>query len=328
MFDRWISNYWNLDEKQTERVTSYVKNKSQWNGEVSNMLVEGEDETPRELDFSGLIAMALGEKREQPVNLGKTKEAVENNAGIKAKNSIEGNKTNRIQARVPRGADGLRKRLKGKGISLKEDKINRIQTGVPRELLEFREQWKEKSCLPEETKEKIIEAAEKIPLRIQKENKEDKNDGTMRIEFELNWKQYKFLDIDLGIHSDEKYLSHSNDTEGKLVSLKWMIWPMLKWDNEKLKMYVMEKMGDWFKERSTEEDMKPLLKELWKLAGLERGPEKMAMLEYLTGMEWWYRWGLIDENIRSQMLCSEYGCQFYSSDSFFAKLCLFSCSWV
>ena len=64
--------------------------------------------------------------------------------------------------------------------------------------------WKEKiSNISDESEEKIIEAADNIPVKVEVDS-----DGSRLIEFKLRGKTCKILDPRLEDHTDDEYRAH------------------------------------------------------------------------------------------------------------------------
>ena len=203
---------------------------------------------------------------------------------------------------------------------------------IPQELKDFRKKWEEKIDLDEDKKKVIIEAAKSIPVKVETES-----DGSRLIEFKLWWKKWKILDPKLKTHSDDEYKSNPNyDSIIHIddgVLLGWM-----KWDdvnqrkNKKLAKYVKKKEKEWLHIAKIEE-MKTILTEIWESAGLDGWSDQIAMLMYLTGMDWWYRLSMWDDKTsgsqgsRSLLRCLDYsrGFNFYDNDGNYASLCLIAC---
>lgn len=211
---------------------------------------------------------------------------------------------------------------------------NTEDSEIPQELADFREKWKEKiRGIDDESKEKIIKTAENIPVKV-----EIDNDGSRLIEFKLWNKTYKILDPKLKTHSDDEYKYnpdyHSINRIDDTVFLRWMRWDDVEnWENKKLKEYVKEKQWEWLHIAKIEE-MKVILNELWKEANLKDVSDKIAMLMYLTWMDWWYRlsmWNLKYSNSqassRSELECIDsyrlFNC--YYDDIKNASLCMIAC---
>lgn len=161
---------------------------------------------------------------------------------------------------------------------LQQEKKEKIENDVekleiPQSLLDFRKKWEEQIDLDKDTKKKIIDAVNEI----QKWAKEE-NDGSILVEFELWWKKYKTLDINLENHSDEEYISYDNE-----VRVWWMWLDNTKnRANRALAKYV-DKQRDTRKMKiPTIEFQRDLLDELWVRAGLTNMSDKIAMWMYLT----------------------------------------------
>ena len=188
----------------------------------------------------------------------------------------------------------------------------------PQDLKDARELWeKEIRDISDESKEKIFKAAEKIPVKVEKDI-----DGNKLIEFSLNGKKYKILDPDLVANSDRSFLLV--DVAGH----EWMIWDDVEqWKNQKLKEYVKQKQLEWFHIPNIEE-MKNLLDKLWNLANLHEEKDKIAMLMYLTGMNWAYWLSMSDKKSRQILFSDTYNSTwFYDNgyESFYARLCMIAC---
>ena len=159
---------------------------------------------------------------------------------------------------------------------------------VPQELKDYRRARWQKIWLDAEIKEKIVKAAEKIPLNVEQDS-----DWSRLIEFKLGNKRYKILDPMLGNHTDDEFRHHRDYRSIKhvnkdAVKLKWMWWDKIyRWKNQKLKEYVKQKKKEWLHIVKIEE-IKNLVVELCKEAKLENKKHGIAMLMYLTGMDWWY----------------------------------------
>lgn len=211
-----------------------------------------------------------------------------------------------------------------------ENSENKENSEIPQDLKDFREAWEERII---GSKEKIIKTAENIPVKVETES-----DGSRLIEFKLWNKTYKILDPKLKTHSDDEYkcnsnydsINHIDDT----MSLRWMRWDDVeKWENKKLKEYVKEKQWEWLHIAKIEE-MRDLLNELWKEANLKDESDKIAMLMYLTWMDWWYRLSMWNhkhsnsqESSRSVLGCTgdnrDFGCNSHAYSG--ASLCMIAC---
>lgn len=205
---------------------------------------------------------------------------------------------------------------------------------IPQELKDFREAWKERIIgIDNKSKEKIIKAAEKIPVKVETES-----DGSRLIEFKLWWKRWKILDPKLNSHSDDEYkyslnrdsIKHIDDT----VKLWWMRWDDVEeWNNEKLKEYVKEKQWEWLHIAKIEE-MRDFLAELWEKADLDGLDDQIAMLMYLTGMDWRYWLSMWDDKkswsqvSRSELYCDDFDRYFHYGYrvNYDASLCMIACS--
>ena len=166
-------------------------------------------------------------------------------------------------------------------------------------LKDSRENWKEKIKWYIEPKEKIAEAAEKIPVKV-----EIDSEWSRLIEFKLWDKTYKILDPILNNHSDSKYRSRSIYWDR--VFVLWMQWnDVEKWKNRKLAEYVMSKQQEWLHIPEKGEFMQ-LLQELWKFANLKEEADQVAMLMYLIWMDWnWNYWlGEYDDYNRGELFCT------------------------
>lgn len=161
---------------------------------------------------------------------------------------------------------------------------------IPPELRKSREEWKEHiNNISEESKKKIIEAAEKISVKVETEP-----DGSRLIEFTL-WKNtYQILDIKLiKTHSDFAYC-------GGYYGIDTVLWCWMEWDdvnqreNKKLAEYVQAKEEQWLHIAKIEE-MKGILSKLWEQAKLGNEKDQIAMLMYLTWMDWWYWLSMWDD---------------------------------
>lgn len=156
------------------------------------------------------------------------------------------------------------------------------------EMKNYREAWREKiEGISYVNKEKIIKATKKIPVKIEKDS-----DGSRLIEFKLWDKTYKILDPKLKTHTDDEYSYSTNwnksDEYDELVEWRWMIGDDINQrENQKLKEYVHEKMEKWLHVVGRW-DVYLILQELGKLADISEESDQMAMLMYLTCMDWKY----------------------------------------
>ena len=188
--------------------------------------------------------------------------------------------------------EDLNSRLEELGNNENERLLKTLE--VPQDLKDFREAWEERiNNIANASKEKIIKAAEQIPVKV-----EIDNDGSRLVEFELWNKTYKILDPKLKTHSEDKYIYNPDCYSIKYidntVSLEWMLWDdVTKWKNKKLANYVQEKEKQWLKIATIEDfrwtkDKEWLLPLLWKKAKLDNEEDQIAMLMYLTWMDWCY----------------------------------------
>ena len=180
---------------------------------------------------------------------------------------------------------------------------------VPEEIKDFRKKWEEEIDLDDETKNKIIEATNRIAPKIKIEP-----DESRRIEMKIWRKEYKILDVNIETHTDDKYgISYSYSWTNKdEVMLWWMRRDNVdNWKNQKLKEYVKEKQREKFHIPKIEE-VNSILNELWEEVGIIKERDKIAMLIYLTGIFGYYWLSMWDEgksdsqaDSRSVMLCRE-----------------------
>lgn len=186
--------------------------------------------------------------------------------------------------------------------------VFRVEMNKEKILLEdFHKKWKERIYnIGNESKEKIIKTAENIPVKVEAES-----DGSRLIEFELWNKTYKILNPNLNNYTYEIFrdtsnynsITHINHT---CVKLWWMRWNNVdQWDNKKLADYVKQKEKQWLHIPKREE-MEILLSELWKKAGLDTEEDQIAMLMYLTWMDWCYRLSMWDGRIESRSVLECY----------------------
>ena len=197
---------------------------------------------------------------------------------------------------------------------------------ISQELKESREAWEKNVMgISEDTKEKIIKVVDNIPVKVEVDG-----DGSRLIEFKLKNETYKILDPRLENHTDEEYRSHvkySSFTEidRDYVELWWMMWDNVdERMNEKLKEYVKEKQGEWL-HIPKKEEMVVLLNELWEQADLSLEKDKIAMLMYLTGMDWWYWLTMESKDTRSLLICDDATLDFDDFADSLASLCMMSC---
>lgn len=175
-----------------------------------------------------------------------------------------------------------------------------INCEIPRELEDFREKWEENVKLDDSTKKKIIKAVNAILLGAYKED-----DGSMVVEFELNWKRRKIVDVNVWVHTDDwrkRKLTYwlMGKVEVYLWSMRWddLDW----WENEELAEYIRWKERELLR-MPNKEDIRDLLGELWKKAWLESESHQIAMLMYMTWMYWYYWLSGGEWNLRSVMMC-------------------------
>ena len=203
---------------------------------------------------------------------------------------------------------------------------------VPQQIKNFRKKWEEEiEFLDDETKNKIIEATNRIAPKIKIEP-----DWSRMIEMKIWWKEYKLLVVNTEIHTDKGYGAYflSFWMNGHEVKLWWMRWDNVNdWKNQKLKEYVKERQSEKFHIPKIEK-MRKFLNELWKEAEIVKEEDQIAMLMYLTGMCgycWLSMWD--DEksdsqaNSRSILKCSDsargFGCN--AVDHQYGTLCMFAC---
>ncbi len=212
---------------------------------------------------------------------------------------------------------------------------------IPQKLSDYRKAWKEKlKTLDDDVKERIIKAVDKIPVKV-----ETDNDWSRLIEFELGGKTWRILDPRLKIYTDKyKSIDQGYDLitgayiDCYYVKLPWMT---TSWDGEmldnNLDKYVKEKEKEWLN-IATLEDMQELLRELWEEADLDNESSlkywwsdarsnQIAMLMYLTGMDWDYWLEEEYEHNFHFLVCSRDSRYIliaeYENDA--ANLCMMSC---
>lgn len=207
-----------------------------------------------------------------------------------------------------------------------ENKENRE---IPQKLKDFRKKWEKIIYFSNDTKKKVIDAVNKIPHRATIES-----DGSMLVEFELWWKAYKTLNVNLAEHSDDVYLSPFNYNWQKNYEVKlwWMIWDNTgERKNRKLAKYVEKEKDDRKMEIPTVEFQMNLINKLWDYAGLTEESDKIAMWMYLTwnyGFFWLSMWdsehSKSQENSRPALLSSDTSrtLNYYSFDNYGASLYL------
>ena len=183
-------------------------------------------------------------------------------------------------------------------------------SNVPWWLKDYREARKENMrFLSDDKKKAIIEATKTIELDVEKE----REDGSRLIKFKIDGKLYRILDVDLKTHTDERYailgkwdVTWRRKTE---VKLWWMRWNNIDmWKNGKLKTYIKRERDNEWLHLWDEVDLKNLLSKLWERAGLSDKWDQIAMLMYLTGMEWRYRWKMINGDSSPKLVCGDEDC--------------------
>ena len=205
-------------------------------------------------------------------------------------------------------------------------------SNVPWWLKDYREVWEKKmKFLSDEKKEAIIEAAKTIELDAEKE----REDGSRLIKFKIDGKLYRILDVDLKTHTDERYailgkwdVTWRRKTE---VKLWWMRWNNIDmWKNGKLKTYIKRERDKEWLHLWDEADLKNLLSKLWERAGLSDKWDQIAMLMYLTGMEWRYRWKMINGDLSPKLVCGDENCvlRHDNDKNYYSGLFLFDVSIV
>jgi hypothetical protein len=129
----------------------------------------------------------------------------------------------------------------------------------------------------------------------------DKDDGSRLIEFKLWDKTRKILDPKLCTHTNIIYCNNWEDKNK--VKLWWMRWDFIGlWGNEKLAYYVGQKQKEWLSIPKFE-DVKILLEELWSIANLDEEWDQIAMLMYLTWLNWCYRLAMKNNIARLRIFC-------------------------
>lgn len=201
---------------------------------------------------------------------------------------------------------------------------------IPQELKNFRGRWEKEINLPDDKKKAIIEAVNGISHRATIEK-----DGSRLVEFELWWKTYKSLDVNVSEHSDSKSLSlfWYNWQTNNEVKLFWMEWDdASKRTNRKLAEYVKEQENNRKMKIPTVEFQRDLINKLWDQAGLTEMKDKIAMWMYLTWNYGYYRltmwnWEKSDNQARSRssILCSDVSYCFPENCYESASLCLIAC---
>jgi len=181
-------------------------------------------------------------------------------------------------------------RAVGEELEKKQKEQQEREREAPQSLLDFRQAWKERienlSHDFRDNMDDILKKIDQIPVKV----KIDKEDGSRLIEFRLWWKTWKILDPKL-----EKY------SEGfRYVTMDWMKWDVKGWKNEKLRDYVQQKQQEWL-DIATMDQIEEILSALWEKTELDRKTDRIAMLMYLTGMDWCYWLWNYDENSGSRI---------------------------
>ena len=211
---------------------------------------------------------------------------------------------------------------------------NKENSEIPESLLDFRKKWEEYIDLDEDTKKKIID----VVNEIQKWAKEE-SDWSILVEFELWWKGYKTLDVNVAEHSDNGYLTsyeYDQDEIKNQVIIWWMMWDNTKdRENRVLADYVDKQRDTREMEIKTIEFQRDLINKLWAKAGLTKMSDKIAMWMYLTwnyGYYWLSMWNSVQSDpkasSRSRMACFEFSDSrnfTYGNDINVASLCLTAC---
>lgn len=202
---------------------------------------------------------------------------------------------------------------------------------IPQDLKDYRQAWQEKiKNIISDVKEKITKAAEKIKVNVETED-----DWSRLIEFELWWKKWKILDSKLNSHTNQgaDYVHHADyydsitNIKKDYVRFRWMKWDNVdNWKNKELANYVKEKQWEWLHIPS-ENEMKKLLAELGKEINSDELSYQVAMLMYLTGMDWRYWLSMRDSSARSALVCGDANRVFSCNDNgnHNASLCMIAC---
>ncbi len=137
-----------------------------------------------------------------------------------------------------------------------------------------------------------MDACKKISVNVKIDE-----EGSRLITLVLWDKKYEILDAILDNHTslDENYSHFIDDGTETIIPCNrrqvyqcWMQWDDVdKWENGPLKKYVKQKMEEWLRIPS-KNDIEELLKILWDMAGLKDEASGLAMLMYLTGLNWGY----------------------------------------
>jgi hypothetical protein len=193
----------------------------------------------------------------------------------------------------------------------KENQISEV-LDIPQDLRDYREKWAQKINLIDWVKKgNIIKVLDKIPIVVK-----DDADGSRLMEFKIWNKKYKILDPNLENYSDDDYKTYYIDNNSKTekndgwitgkikccVELWWMEWDNIEERrNQKLKEYVRQKQTEWFHIAKAIE-IEDLLNKLGNMANIDNERDQIAMLMYLTWMDWtywlsegknWLYWGKI-----------------------------------
>lgn len=220
-----------------------------------------------------------------------------------------------------------------------ENSENKENSEIPQSLLDFRKKWEEEIDLDEDTKKKIMDAVNEI----QKWAKEE-SDGSILVEFELWWKGYKTLDVNLERHSDkgyqklkEYYWKTKSEVVKNEVYVKWMWWDKIRdRDNKELSEYVNKQRYTREMRIPTIEFQRNLVDELWDKAGLTKMSDKIAMWMYLTwnyGLYYLTIWDYISDKYFPEDMSCSLNCvgredyRFFSCSSHYydTSLCLIAC---
>lgn len=208
---------------------------------------------------------------------------------------------------------------------------NKENADIPPKLKAFRKKWEQEIDLDTYKKRKIINAVNKIQKGVKEEP-----DLSMLVEFELSWKTYKNLNVNVANHSDSEYLTSCdyNWQTKREVKLCWMRWddPRQR-KNKKLGKYVEKEKNDRGMEIRTVEFLRDLINKLWDEAGLTEISDKIAMWMYLTWniwKFWWTMWNNArsnaeEEYLRSCLFCFSNSRWFFYMITFSASVCLIAC---
>lgn len=162
---------------------------------------------------------------------------------------------------------------------------------IPSELIEYRKMWEKNiGDIDEETKDKIIRASKEINVKVNEDE-----DGSRIITLKVWDNTYHILDSNLKNHSNAWYTMHENSQSitnlDKDYALPEWIWDpeyIGGWNNKKLATYVEKKESEWWEIPSLYTLYDHILPSLWQLANIGKTSDQMAMLMYLTGMDWSY----------------------------------------